>query len=199
MLAQGPSFRFVATGAVISIIAFTFLFSTHSTHDAASKYILKTAHPASSQVHCVQEISTTPPNGSWEFVAERDALNHGLSDEQCRLAFPKLFVEVDKTASLKQDMRITYKDLDSREVENGMVRAIVDQGQVSPSRLACFPLTMRNISLAIAVHRRIRAHASHGLTSPSHPQLSPSSLDGLPRPPSAPERRIHLHHRGLCQ
>ena len=142
MLAQRPSFRFLAPGAVISIIAFTFLlFSTHPTHDAASKYILKTAHPAFSQVHCVQEISTTPPNGSWEFVAERDALNHGLSDEQCRLAFPKLFVEVDKTASLKQDTRITYKDLDSREVENGMVRAIVDRGQVSPSRLAYFQLT----------------------------------------------------------
>jgi hypothetical protein len=57
-------------------------------------------------------------------------LNHGLSDEQCQLAFPKLFVEVDKSASLKREARITYKDLDSREVEDGMVRAIIDQGQV---------------------------------------------------------------------
>ena len=143
MLAQRPSFRFLATGAVISIIAFTFLlFSTHSTRDAASKYILKTAHPTSSQAPCVQEISTTPSNASWEFVAERDALNHGLSDDQCRLAFPKLFVEIDKSASLKQETRITYKDLDSREVENGMVRAVIDQGQVSPSRIPYFQLTM---------------------------------------------------------
>lgn len=142
MFAQKPSFRFLASGAFISIVAFTFLlFITRSSRDAASRYILKTARPAPSQAHCGQDTYATPPNGSWEFVAERDASNHGLSDEQCRLAFPKLFVEVDKSALLKREKRVTYKDLDSREVEDGMVRAIIDQGQVGPSRLAYFQLT----------------------------------------------------------
>lgn len=149
MLAQRPSFRFLATGALISILTLTFLvFGTRSSRDAASRYILKTARPESlSQAHCGQETHTTLPNGSWEFVAQRDALNHGLSDEQCQLAFPKLFVEVDKSVSLKQDARIAYKDLDSREVEDGMVRAIIDQGQVGSSGLARFNLTQFRVSI----------------------------------------------------
>lgn len=143
MLAQRPSFRFLATGAIVSIVAFTFLIvGTRSSRDAASRFILKTYRPeSSSQTHCAQEKYTTPLNGSWEFVVERDALNHGLSDEQCQLAFPKLFGEIEKSVLLRQDARITYKDLDSREVEDGMVRAIIDRGQVGVSQLARLKLT----------------------------------------------------------
>jgi hypothetical protein len=187
MLAQRPSFRFLATGALISIFALTFLIlGPRSSRDAASRYILKTARPESlSQTHCGQDTHTALPNDSWEFVAQRDALNHGLSDEQCQTAFPKLFVEVDKSVSLKRDARITYKDLDSREVEDGMVRAIIDQGQVGSNWLAHFNLTqseefMLTSLSVIALHCRICPNARHSFTSPRHPQLPPSCLDGLP-------------------
>lgn len=200
MLAQRPSFRFLATGALVSILTLTFLiFGTRSSRDAASRYILKTARPGSiSQAHCNQGTHTTLPNGSWEFVAQRDALNHGLSGEQCQLAFPKLFVEVDKSVSLKRDARITYKDLDSREVEDGMVRAIIDQGQVRSGWLARLELTQLRLSALIslsltALHCRICPDARHSFARPRYPQLPPSCPDGLPRPTSSPEHRVHLY------
>lgn len=63
-------------------------------------------------------------------MVERDGDNHGLSDEQCRLAFPKLFVELDKSASLREGHRIMFKEVDSLQVEDGMVRGIIHHGEV---------------------------------------------------------------------
>nr|BAV69316.1 putative glycosyltransferase [Penicillium brasilianum] len=160
MLAQRPSFRFLATGAIVSIVAFTFLiFGTRSSRDAAARYILKTSRPeSSSQIHCAQETYTTPPNGSWEFVVERDALNHGLSDEQCQFAFPKLFGEIEKSVLLRQGTRITYRDLDSRDVEDGMVRAIIDRGQLYIVEYAPMPVTASRARATLnSLHRALTA------------------------------------------
>lgn len=129
MLTPKPSFRFLATGAIISLFVLTFLFFAHQSRDSASHYILKAPRPAPSISEC---LTSTPQNGSdiWEFKVERHGQNHGLSDEQCQSAFPKLFVEIVKSADLRREARLSYKDLDSREVENGMVRAIIDRGEV---------------------------------------------------------------------
>jgi hypothetical protein len=141
MFAQRPSLRFLATGAVISLFVLTFLLFAHQSRDSASSYILKTHRPAQS----VCSIST-PQNGSdtWEFRVERDGQNHGLSDAQCRSAFPKLFIEIDKSAEPRRESRLSYKDLDSREVEDGMVRAIIDRGEVSRHPNICYPLPETN-------------------------------------------------------
>lgn len=127
---RSSGFRFIATGAILSLIITTFLiFSTQYSNDVA-KYALKSSLKTAPQT-CLNTSPSEASNGTtWEFVVERDGDNHGLSDEQCRLAFPKLFVELDKSASLREGHRITFKELDSLQVEDGMVRGIVHHGEV---------------------------------------------------------------------
>lgn len=140
LVPQRPSFRFLATGALVSLTVLTFLFFASQSRDSAAKYILKTHRPDTTS-RCPLSSYTSPRNETetWEFIAERDGGNHGLSAEQCRSAFPKLFVEIDKSAQLKQENRVSFKDLDSREVEDGMVRGIIDRGEVSePSEYSPF-------------------------------------------------------------
>jgi hypothetical protein len=125
MFTQRPSFRFVATGAVVSLFVLAFLVLGNSSHGLSSKFNLKTQSRPYPQ-NCI------PPSNSsgWEFIVERDGNNHGLSEDQCRIAFPKLFVEIDKSSELKSDKRVSYKELDSRTVDDGMVRGIIDRGEV---------------------------------------------------------------------
>jgi hypothetical protein len=127
MLSQRPSFRFLATGAVGSLFILTFLLLSIRQSGSSTLYSLKTSQPRP-QLHCPSHESA---NGTWEFVVERDGQDHGLSEEQCRITFPKLFIEIDKSASLKQENHISYTELDSRNVEDSMVRGIIDQGEVS--------------------------------------------------------------------
>lgn len=126
MLTQRPSFRFVAIGAVVSLFVLAFLVLGTSPRGLSSKFNIKTQSRPAPQT-CVPSSNSS----GWDFVVERDGNNHGLSEDQCRIAFPKLFSEIDKSSQLKADTRISYGELDSRAVDDGMVRAIVDRGQVS--------------------------------------------------------------------
>lgn len=63
-------------------------------------------------------------------MVERDGDNHGLSGEQCRAAFPKLFVEIDKSVRARGEKKISFKEVDSRPVEDGMVRGVIHHGEV---------------------------------------------------------------------
>lgn len=128
-MAQRPSFRFLATGAVVSLFFLTFLILGFHRSGDSTRFILKNSRPNPPQ--CLPVESSAPSNDTWEFVVGRDGQNHGLSEEQCRIAFPKLYVEIDKSTLLKQETPISFKELDSREVEDGMVRGIIDQGEVS--------------------------------------------------------------------
>lgn len=136
MFAQRPSFRFLAVGALFSLVTLTFLlFNTRQSHDFTSQYIPKTPRPGS---HCPPSSSTPPLSNStniynqkaWDFHVDRDGNDHGLSEEQCQIAFPKLFGEIGKSAELRSQDPISYDELRGREVDNGMVRCIIDRGEV---------------------------------------------------------------------
>lgn len=129
-----PRGRSVTIGSVLFLILVAF-FVLHSRNaDDVVNYVLK--RPAS---ECVQQPLTEPlpppssaetKDGSWEFVPARDAEDYGLSQEQCRIAFPKLFVEIEKSVAARKDKPITAKELNSKKVGEGMVRAVVHQGEV---------------------------------------------------------------------
>jgi hypothetical protein len=129
---QTPWTRFAIPGAAISLLIVTFLVlgSQYSTDYAkyALKNSLKTI-PPSPHSHC----TSTNRTEDWEFVVQRDADNHGLSDERCRVAFPKLFVEIEKTAALRRERQITFKEVDDVVLVDGMVRAAIWGGEVSSS------------------------------------------------------------------
>lgn len=177
MFTQRPSFRFLATGAAISLFVLTFLFISRS-HDSGFRYILKASRP-NTHSHC-PSLDTSPQNKSWEFVVERDGNNHGLSEEQCGIAFPKLFGEIDKSTSLKRDNQISFKELDSRNVEDGMVRGIIDRGEVSRADASCFRMKDDTCQRPLTATPLLISSC----TSSTSPQCPP--LHHGPAQPSAP-------------
>lgn len=125
-LFQSQPLRLLATATLLSVLTITILLWSKDS-DNAGKYIIKTPTKQNTP-----QTQTCPPptDEQWAFDPARDANNHGLSDEQCRLAFPKLFVEIDKSADERRNTSITYKEIDSTEIEDGMVRAVVYNGEV---------------------------------------------------------------------
>ena len=76
---------------------------------------------------------THPPskghfNGSWNFT--RDARNLQMNDTQCDLAFPDLFAEIDRAVGLRENKRITLKEVDSVRPIRGYNRAMIYDNQV---------------------------------------------------------------------
>lgn len=125
MITQRPSFRYLATGAVVSLFILAFLVLGTGSPSLSSQFNIKTQ---SRQPYCAAPVNSS---AGWDFFVERDGNNHGLSEDQCRIAFPKLFIEIDKSSTLRENKPVSYKDLDSRTVDDGMVRGIIDRGQVS--------------------------------------------------------------------
>jgi hypothetical protein len=125
MFTQRPSFRYLATGAVVSLFILAFLVFGTGSPSLSSQFNIKTQ---SRPQYCAPPVNSS---AGWEFIVERDGNNHGLSEDQCRIAFPKLFVEIDKSSALRENKLVTYKELDSRTVDDGMVRGIIDRGEVS--------------------------------------------------------------------
>ena len=52
-------------------------------------------------------------NGTWD--RERDSRNLMLTDEQCSVAFPGLFDEIERMAARRKNNRITLKEMDDNE------------------------------------------------------------------------------------
>ena len=124
--------RCIYAGAFISFIILTyFLFDNRSSGTA--KYVIK----PSTTYHAPPSSSGNDTNGQWEFVVERDADNHGLSEEQCRIAFPKLYFEIDKSAAFRENSSITFKELDSIPIEDGKVRGMIHHGEVCLFLCSC--------------------------------------------------------------
>ncbi|KKA20139.1 DUF821 domain protein [Rasamsonia emersonii CBS 393.64] len=102
----------------------------------------------------------TDNNDTWEFIASRDGDNYGLSDEQCQIAFPKLFVEIDKSVALRAGANkpITWKELNSRKVGDGLVRAIVDRGELYIVDFGDMPYTFTRAKATLhSLHRALIA------------------------------------------
>jgi len=69
----------------------------------------------------------------WQFQFGRDDDNAGLSDSQCKSAFPGLFEDIYRAVKLRVDQNtsISVSDLDSINVSVGMVRAMIIDGKLS--------------------------------------------------------------------
>ncbi|EEP76529.1 hypothetical protein UREG_01378 [Uncinocarpus reesii 1704] len=74
----------------------------------------------------VPEINSTV----WRFVTSEHGDDYGLGRVQCRIAFPKLFAEIEKSVSARRGKKIEYEELASRTLEDGMVRAIIYNGEL---------------------------------------------------------------------
>ncbi|KAA8648376.1 hypothetical protein EYZ11_007321 [Aspergillus tanneri] len=149
---QTPWFRFLATGAVLSLalIAFLSLNGHYSTN--AAKYVLKSSDKQAS----LDPWPSCSNNTNWEFDVQRDGNDHGLSEGQCRSAFPKLFVELDKPAEFRKKNPITLKDLNDMTVDDGMVRGMIVRGELYIVDFGAMPATFtRGKATLNSLHRAL--------------------------------------------
>lgn len=123
---QSTWLRFLGLGATLSLVIVGFLLFHDRFSASATKYILKTSEKP--PLECPSAVTNT---SDWAFHAQRDANDHGLSDEQCRKAFPRLFVELDKAGEGRRERKIGSREVNEVEVGDGMVRAVVYDGEVS--------------------------------------------------------------------
>lgn len=70
-------------------------------------------------------------DGKWNFT--RDSHNLLLTDNQCDVAFPGLFEEVERPLESRRSNRISLKEIDSIKPRDGYVRCILYNQRVCTS------------------------------------------------------------------
>jgi hypothetical protein len=76
-----------------------------------------------------------------EFQYRRDEQNPRSTTEQCYLAFPGLFEDINRAVYVHIDMRILADDLDAMELDLGMVHVMTFDGK---ARLGFDPKQIQN-------------------------------------------------------
>lgn len=78
--------------------------------------------------------STPADKDAWEFNSTQDSKAYGLTPEQCSIAFPGLFKEIERAVAARKDLgRVTPEDIDITNREKGMIQALILDQQVCPS------------------------------------------------------------------
>ncbi|KAF2425797.1 hypothetical protein EJ08DRAFT_638369 [Tothia fuscella] len=76
----------------------------------------------------------TSGDGDWEFDSRRDARNLGLLDDQCDIAFPKLYTELDRAkyhlgkSSVRQESLKMWRE--DKPYAHGQVHVLIHSGQM---------------------------------------------------------------------
>lgn len=95
-----------------------------------SSSVQKSSASKQSEQELVQAPTPTSPSTTWIFDAERDERNYGLSDEQCLLAFPDYYREIDRAVASRGMLGpVTLDDVDI-SWRDEMVRAMIYDRQV---------------------------------------------------------------------
>ncbi|KAK5127989.1 hypothetical protein LTR85_005106 [Meristemomyces frigidus] len=72
-----------------------------------------------------------PPKPPWEFDYRRSGRNYGLSEDQCSVAFPELYKEVDRAVAYRRRVgNVTLEDLEVGWRGDGIVRAMIHNNQL---------------------------------------------------------------------
>lgn len=130
--------------AGITLIIFLLLgYTTYNTRSADTipfSYEKQHSAPTLSQPHSGSSYSSYTSPGSadnWQFEAQRDAHNYGLSPEQCDAAFPDLWAELDRAVAHRKKVgNITPADVKIGWKIDGIIRAMIYDRQVRQDRLS---------------------------------------------------------------
>ncbi|KAF7899719.1 hypothetical protein EAF00_004055 [Botryotinia globosa] len=95
-------------------------------------------------------------DGTWNYT--RDYRNLFLTQEQCDVAFPGLFEEVERPVKLRKNKKVMRKELDDTPALNGFIRAMIFDQQLYIID-TCGKIYSRGIATLHALHRAM-------LTSP---------------------------------
>lgn len=80
----------------------------------------------------------TPPLGGWTFDPQRDERDFGLSDEQCAVAFPNFYAEIDRAVQHRKNSNlpnITSELVDISWRPDEIMRVMIYDRQVRKSHL----------------------------------------------------------------
>lgn len=126
-----------ALSAVLFCIVLIQLSSLRSWTELPQR-ILQSPSYTSTDVGHVNETNSTdhakpgvePAVESWTYDSERDRNNHGLSTDQCDIAFPELYSEIDRAVEHWQDKKITPESIDLVKANDGGVRVLIHDQQL---------------------------------------------------------------------
>lgn len=80
-------------------------------------------------IHALEEIIKTT---GWQFNTTRDERNYGMTDEQCDIAFPGLWQDIERvTSQSRRKGNITFHDLEKSAEGSEVVRVLIYDRQVS--------------------------------------------------------------------
>lgn len=87
---------------------------------------------------------------NWTFNPETDGRSYSLTEEQCDIAFPGLFTEIEQSTMSRLDRPITREELEKNEHSNSNTWAMIYDGDVSShSSIFITPSRLRNARLAV--------------------------------------------------
>lgn len=81
-------------------------------------------------VRPVAEPQAEPAVKPWAYDWERDRNNHGLTTEQCDIAFPELYNEIDRAVEHWKDKKITPQSINLANGNDGGVRILIHDQQL---------------------------------------------------------------------
>lgn len=141
-----------------ALIFFTILGKT----DVASEYV-SSYNPNEHKSHESPNGNRPGKHHNWRFDYKRDNRNYGLSEEQCELAFPGLYKEIDRAVAhrLEKWGKITPDEVDVGWSGGGIVRAMIHNNQlyiVDPRNLWDQNNRPRAIATMHSIHRAISAY-----------------------------------------
>jgi len=94
----------------------------------ATHLVFQNSEHALAHEHAYEKALVPQP---WSFDAARDAENFGLDDEQCDVAFPRLYQEINRSVEFwKAQGGIKPKNLETNFAAYGTLRLRIIDGQV---------------------------------------------------------------------
>ncbi|KAF2192674.1 hypothetical protein K469DRAFT_621220 [Zopfia rhizophila CBS 207.26] len=211
------TYFFISACAIIIFLICTILYGTRSENPTLPS-LVKEVLPAG---RCLCEYSTTftcdtcldcaatqsfPVNATseedeqWTFSYRRDGSNYALDEDQCQVAFPGLYEDIERAKGVRGRNKITEQELSSFKLTKGMVRAMIFNGELYVLQTMLVDNTNRQKALATlqALHRAI-ASARH--KDSIHNIEFVLSVEDLPAQPTKPiwvlARRAQDHNLWL--
>ena len=129
----GPSIVVVA--AFLSIV----LIATLISRPAYVERLPEVLPALEDQIHSIGDKAKTKnpgasqKNKAWRFDSARDANSYSLDAEQCNIAFPGLFKEIERSVAMQKTLgKITSKQLNISERDRGALRGMIIDQRVCP-------------------------------------------------------------------
>ncbi|KAK4502783.1 hypothetical protein PRZ48_006209 [Zasmidium cellare] len=152
-------------GTIFILIAGALIFFATSGKSAvASEYVGSyKPEPEHHESHGKPKEDGPGKHNGWHFDYKRDGRNYGLSEEQCDIAFPGLYKEIDRAVAHRLDKwgKITPDEVEVEWRGDGIVRAMIHDNQlyiVDPHAVTDHNHRPRTIATLNAIHRAITAY-----------------------------------------